>query len=134
VHGIEEATSLIPQHRVVVLALPHTAETHHLVDAALLAALPDGALVVNVARGTIVDGDALLAEVQTGRLSAFLDVTDPEPLPADHPLWRLPNVVITPHVGGGTAGWHERGMRLIAEQLNHQAAGEPLLNVITGTY
>jgi len=134
VHGVDELRVLLPQHQVVVVALPHTDETHQLVDAAFLAALPDHALVVNVARGNIVDTEALLVELETGRLSAFLDVTDPEPLPSDHPLWRLPNVVITPHVGGGTSGWHRRGMRLIADQLSRFSAGEPLSNVITGTY
>jgi phosphoglycerate dehydrogenase-like enzyme len=134
VHGIDDVPRLLPHHQAVVLGLPHTAETHHFVDAAFLAALPDGAIVVNVARGNIVDTDALLAELETGRLSAFLDVTDPEPLPADHPLWRLPNVVITPHVGGGTLGWHRRGMRLVADQLGRYTSGQPLINIITGAY
>jgi phosphoglycerate dehydrogenase-like enzyme len=134
VHGIDELATLLPRHRAVVLALPHTTETHQLVDAAFLSALPAGAIVANVARGNIVDTDALLVELQSGRISAFLDVTDPEPLPTDHPLWRLPNVMITPHVGGGTSGWHRRGMRLVAEQLARYASGQQLINVITGTY
>ncbi|WP_338179518.1 2-hydroxyacid dehydrogenase [Jatrophihabitans sp.] len=134
VHGVDELPGLLPSARAVVLALPHTPETHQLVDAGFLAALPDGAVLVNVARGTIVDTAALLAELRAGRLSAFLDVTDPEPLPADHPLWGLPNVVITPHVGGGTTGWRERGMRLVAEQIRRYVSGQPLVNVITGDY
>jgi phosphoglycerate dehydrogenase-like enzyme len=125
---------MLPTSRAVVLALPLTDETRGLVDAGFLAALPDGAIVVNVARGAIVDTAALLAETSSGRLSAFLDVVDPEPLPAGHPLWQVPNVQLTPHVGGGTQGWHGRGMRLMREQLTRFAAGQPLLNTITGDY
>ncbi len=100
-----------------LVAIPATDETRGLVDAKFLAALPDSAIVANIARGSIVDTDALLAELQAERLSAFLDVTDPEPLPQDHPLWRAPNLIITPHVGGGTHGWERRGYRLVREQL-----------------
>jgi phosphoglycerate dehydrogenase-like enzyme len=118
----------------VVVSLPHTEQTHQLVNARVLAALPDGAMLVNIARGQIVDTDALLAELQAGRLSAFLDVTDPEPLPADHPLWRAPNVVITPHVGGGTSGWRKRGFALIQQQIQRFVAGEDLVNVVGDAY
>jgi phosphoglycerate dehydrogenase-like enzyme len=100
------------------------------VDAAFLAALPDGALLVNVARGAIVDTVALLAELQQGRLRAFLDVTAPEPLPADHPLWDAPNLILTPHVGGGTAGWQRRAYALVAEQVRRYVAGDPLVNLV----
>lgn len=134
VRTMADLPSLLPQARAVVLAVPLTDETRGLVDAAFLAALPDGAIVVNVARGAIVDTDALLAETSSGRLRAFLDVVDPEPLPSDHPLWQVPNVQITPHVGGGTQGWHERGMRMMREQLARRRAGQPLVNVITGDY
>ena len=126
--------ALVPAARAVVLALPLTGETRGLVDSAFLAMLPDGAIVVNVARGAIVDTEALLAETRSGRLWAFLDVTDPEPLPSDHPLWRVPNVLITPHVGGGTSGWRRRGMRLVVDQLERLRSGRPLQNVITGDY
>jgi phosphoglycerate dehydrogenase-like enzyme len=131
VHAIDELPSLVPAADVVILIVPLTEQTRGLVDWAFLAALPDGAIVVNVARGAIVQTDALLAELERGRLSAFLDVTEPEPLPPGHPLWQAPNVVITPHVGGGTSGWQRRGYRLVREQLRRYAAGEPLLNVIT---
>jgi phosphoglycerate dehydrogenase-like enzyme len=132
--AVDQLPGLLPTARAVVLALPDTAATHHLVDAAFLAALPDGAILVNVARGTIVDTQALLAETLSGRLSAFLDVTDPEPLPAEHPLWHVPSVQITPHIGGGTRGWHDRGMRLVRDQLARFVSGEPLSNVVTGDY
>ncbi len=134
VHGVEELPALLAEHDIVVVTLPHTAETHQLVDARFLAALPDGAILVNVSRGQIVDTGDLVAELQTGRLSAFLDVTDPEPLPAEHPLWQLPNVLITPHVGGGTRGWQRRVRRLIREQVARLQAGDDLINVVGATY
>jgi phosphoglycerate dehydrogenase-like enzyme len=134
VHSIEDLPDLLPSQQIVVVSLPHTAQTHHLVDARFLAALPDGAILVNIARGSIVDQDALLHELQSRRLSAFLDVTDPEPLPADHPLWDAPNVVITPHVGGGTSGWRRRGYRLVREQIERYLRGEDLVNVVGTEY
>lgn len=134
VRGIAELPDLLPQADVLVIALPLTDETTGLLDAAALAALPDGAIVANVARGPIVDTDALTAETTAGRLRAFLDVTDPEPLPADHALWDAPDVIITPHVGGGTFGWERRGYRLVREQIERYAAGETLLNVVGESY
>jgi phosphoglycerate dehydrogenase-like enzyme len=134
VRAIDELDDLLPEADIVVVSLPHTEQTHQLVNARVLAALPDGAMLVNIARGQIVDTDALLAELQAGRLSAFLDVTDPEPLPADHPLWRAPNVVITPHVGGGTSGWRRRGFALIERQIQRFVAGEDLINVVGDAY
>jgi phosphoglycerate dehydrogenase-like enzyme len=104
------------------------------VDADFLAAMPDGALLVNIARGGIVDTDALLAELTDGRLRAFLDVTDPEPLPADHPLWNAPNLLLTPHVGGGTRGWERRAYQLVREQLLRFAKDEPLANQVEHGY
>ena len=101
-----------------------------MVDAAFLARMRDGALLVNVSRGPVVDTDALLAECASGRLRAALDVTDPEPLPADHPLWRTPGVLISPHVGGNTSAFLPRARRLVAAQLRRWAAGEPLVNVV----
>ena len=103
-HGIDELPDLLPEHDVVVVIVPLTDATRGLFDAALLGRLPDGALLVNVARGPVVDTDALVAECASGRLRAALDVTDPEPLPEDHPLWTTPGVLITPHVGGATDG------------------------------
>jgi phosphoglycerate dehydrogenase-like enzyme len=130
VRTLDQVDELLAYQDVVVVALPLTDQTHWLVDAAFLARLPDGACLVNVARGAIVDTEALLAELTAGRLRAFLDVTDPEPLPDEHPLWHAPNVLITPHVGGGTSGWEARSARLVREQVARYLAGEPLQNVV----
>lgn len=130
--GIDELGGLLPRTDVLVLALPASSDTERMVDAEFLAALPDGAVLVNVARGRIVDTDALLAELTSRRLRAFLDVTDPEPLPAQHPLWDAPNLLLTPHVGGGTHGWQQRAYRLVREQIQRYARGEPLANVVVG--
>jgi phosphoglycerate dehydrogenase-like enzyme len=132
--AIADLPDLLPDHEVVAIAVPHTPATHRLVDAAFLAAMPDGGLLVNIARGGIVDTDALLAELSAGRLRAFLDVTDPEPPPPDHPLWDAPNLVLTPHVGGGTTGWEGRAYRLVRDQVLRFDAGEPLTNVVTDGY
>lgn len=132
VHGVDELPALLPDHDVVVLVVPLSDSTRGLVDAAFLAAMPDGALLVNVARGPVVDTDALVAEVSTGRIAAALDVTDPEPLPADHPLWRLPGVLVSPHVGGDTAAFPPRARKLLRAQFERWAAGEPLANVVGG--
>ena len=131
VQTLDAVPGLLPAHEVVVVALPHTPQTERLVDARFLALMPDGACLVNVARGAIVDTEALLAELGARRLSAFLDVTDPEPLPDGHPLWQAPNLLLTPHVGGGTRGWQERAYRLVRAQLERFAAGEPLANVVS---
>jgi phosphoglycerate dehydrogenase-like enzyme len=113
---------------VVVLA-PLTRETTGLVDAALLARMRDGTLLINAGRGGVVDTGALVEELKTGRLRAVLDVVDPEPLPDDHPLWELATAV-TPHNAGDTAAADERAVRFGAEQLARYAHGEPLLNVV----
>jgi phosphoglycerate dehydrogenase-like enzyme len=134
VRTLAELPELLPAHDVVVVALPHTPQTSRLVDAKFLAGMPDNALLVNIARGAIVDTDALLAELSGRRLRAFLDVTDPEPLPADHPLWDAPNLLLTPHVGGGTRGWQRRGYRLVGAQLERYVAGDPLTNAVTAGY
>ena len=134
VHGLAELPDLLPDTDIVVAALPDTAATRHLVDAAFLARLPDGAVVVNVGRGTLVDTDALLAELTAKRLRAFLDVVDPEPLPADHPLWSAPNVLLTPHVGGGAGGWERRAAKLVREQIERFVRGEPLINLVSSGY
>jgi phosphoglycerate dehydrogenase-like enzyme len=115
---------------VLVACLPLNADTRGLVSARVLAALPDGALVVNVGRGQVVDNDALRAELRTGRLRAALDVTDPEPLPADAPEWALPNVLVTPHVGGDTTAFVERAREFLVDQVGRHARGEPLHNVV----
>jgi len=132
VHGIDEIASLLPAADVVVACLPLTDTTRGTVDAAFLALMKDGALLVNVARGGIVDTGALLAELRTGRLTAALDVTDPEPLPPDHPLWDAPGVLLTPHVGGNSSAFPPRAYRLAVDQLGRWSAGEPLLGVVAG--
>ncbi|MFW6090916.1 MAG: 2-hydroxyacid dehydrogenase [Actinomycetota bacterium] len=130
VAGYDSLPALLPHADVVILTVPLNDETRGLADASFLAAMRDGALLVNVARGGVVDTDALLAEVSAGRLRAALDVTDPEPLPAGHPLWSAPGVLISPHVGGNTTAFDPRARRLLLSQLQHFAAGEPLANVV----
>lgn len=130
VTAMSDITTVIASADVVVLAVPLTAETTGMVDENFLAQLPDGALLVNVARGPVVNTDALLAELTAGRISAALDVVDPEPLPTGHPLWSAPNVLITPHVGGDSDAFPRLVRRLITEQVKRWRAGEPLANVI----
>ncbi|HVQ86963.1 MAG TPA: 2-hydroxyacid dehydrogenase [Actinomycetes bacterium] len=130
VHAVTELSQLLAEVDVVVVTVPLTASTKQLVDGQFLAAMRDGGLLVNVARGQVVDTNALVAELRSGRLHAALDVTDPEPLPADHPLWQAPNVLISPHVGGDTTAFAPRARRLVQAQLDRFVAGEPLLNVI----
>ncbi|MFI5592928.1 2-hydroxyacid dehydrogenase [Amycolatopsis sp. NPDC051758] len=130
VHGVDELPALLPEADILVLILPDTPATRGLIGADELAALPADALVVNVGRGTAVDTDALLAETRAGRLRAGLDVTDPEPLPSDHPLWTVPGVVITPHIAGGSASFYPRAKKLAAEQLRRYVKGEELLNLV----
>lgn len=134
VHGFADLHALVPHAEIIILAVPLTEQTHHLVDAAFLSAMADNALLVNVARGRVVDTAALVAEVTSGRIRAAVDVTDPEPLPADHPLWNLPNVLISPHVGGASSAMLPRMTRLIRRQIERMLAGEPPENlVIQGT-
>jgi phosphoglycerate dehydrogenase-like enzyme len=130
VRGVDELPELLPAADIVVLIIPLTDQTKGMVDAAFLARMPDGALLVNVARGPIVDTDALVAETSAGRLRAALDVTDPEPLPPEHPLWSSPGVIITPHIGGASSALWPRARRLVSEQLRRLADGRPLLNVV----
>ena len=134
VHGVAELPELLPQADVVVLLVPQTSETTGLVGPDFLSRMPDGALLVNAARGGVVVTDALLAELQSGRLRAALDVTDPEPLPADHPLWHAPNLLLTPHVAGSVLGLLERFTELLADQLSRYERGEPLRNQVDGEY
>ncbi|WP_449066194.1 2-hydroxyacid dehydrogenase [Planomonospora algeriensis] len=134
VHGQDELPALLPRADVVVLLVPATSDTAGLVDAAFLGAMKDGALLVNAARGGVVDTGALVAELEKGRIAAALDVTDPEPLPPGHPLWTAPGVFLTPHVAGSTPASGRRTLRLLRSQLLRYLAGEPLKNVITGSY
>jgi phosphoglycerate dehydrogenase-like enzyme len=130
VRGLDELPALLPAADVVVLLTPLTPETRHLADAGFLALMKRDALLVNVARGAVVHTEALLAELESGRLRAALDVTDPEPLPADHPLWRAPGALITPHVGGPSSAFLPRALRLLRAQLLRAHAEEPLANVV----
>ncbi|MEU1368755.1 2-hydroxyacid dehydrogenase [Streptomyces sp. NPDC005803] len=130
VHTLDDLPALLPEADIVILSTPLNPSTQGLVGADFLAAMPDGALLVNVARGGVVETKALLSELESGRLRAALDVTDPEPLPSGHPLWHAPNVLITPHVGGSTSAFLPRARRLLAGQLSRFAAGEPLHNVV----
>jgi phosphoglycerate dehydrogenase-like enzyme len=130
VHGMAELDDLLPTADVVILILPATPETVGLVDAAFLARMPRGALLVNVARGPVVVTDDLVAALHDGQVRAALDVTDPEPLPADHPLWSAPGVLISPHVGGNSTAFEPRARRLVAAQIRRLRAGEPLDNLL----
>ncbi len=128
--GLREVPDLLGDHDAVVIMIPYNGETHHLVDAGFLARMPDGAVIVNAARGPVVDTGALLGELSRRRLRAALDVTEPEPLPADHPLWDAPGVLITPHVGGNTAGAMGRAWKVAARQVAAYAAGQDPLNLV----
>jgi len=130
VRPITELHEALEKADVVVILLPVTDETRHLVDAKFLRSMKDGALLVNAARGPIVDTDALLAELTAQRITAALDVTDPEPLPPGHPLWQAPGLLLTPHVGGAITGARDRAYAIVRDQLARYAAGEPLRNVI----
>ncbi len=129
---MSEFDQILPTLDVVILILPLTPESHHLINSERLALLKDGATLVNVARGPVVDTSALVGQLETGRISAGLDVTDPEPLPAGHPLWSAPNVIITPHVGGDTTAFEKRGRKLVEDQIRRWVSGEPLINVVAG--
>ncbi|MGY1780405.1 2-hydroxyacid dehydrogenase [Geodermatophilus sp. SYSU D01036] len=130
VHGTDELPRLLPRADVVVLVVPVTPETTGLVDAEFLAAMKDGALLVNAARGVVVDTDALVAELTAGRLRAALDVTEPEPLPEGHPLWSAPGLLLTPHVGGAVPQTAARAEAAVLAQLRRVLAGEPLTDLV----
>jgi len=134
VHGMADLPTVLPLADVVILILPITEETRGMVDGAFLARMKHGALLVNVARGPVVDTDALVAALHTGRIRAALDVTDPEPLPEGHPLWKAPNLLVSPHVGGASSAMWPRAYQMLGEQLERFASGEPLHNVMDGPY
>jgi phosphoglycerate dehydrogenase-like enzyme len=130
-HGVDELEALLPRADAVVILAPLTDATRLLIDSRRLAAMRDGAVLVNAARGPVVDTDALVAEVTSGRLRAVLDVTDPEPLPDAHPLWRAPGVLsITPHIAGDSPAGNARAAALAGDQLVRWVAGEELHNVV----
>lgn len=130
IHGIDELPALLPTADIVVIGVPLNESTTHLVDDGFLSLMPDGALLVNIARGRVVDTDAMLDHAQRGRLRFALDVTDPEPLPDGHPLFGLPNVLISPHVGGASTAMMPRMARLLRRQIDRMLAGEEPLNVV----
>ena len=130
IHDMSALEELLPQADIVSLIVPLTAETEGLVDADFLARMKPGALLVNTARGKVVDTDALLAALQSGHIRAALDVTDPEPLPEGHPLWLAPGCFITPHIGGDTAAFLPRAKALVAAQVQRWIEGQPLSNIM----
>jgi phosphoglycerate dehydrogenase-like enzyme len=134
VHSVDDLGSLVGRAEIVVVLLPLTPATRGLLDGELLGRMRPDALLVNAARGPIVDTGALLELLQAGRLRAALDVTDPEPLPADHPLWDAPGVLITPHFAGDTLPADRRAFALVGEQVGRYVRGEPLLNVVQDGY
>jgi phosphoglycerate dehydrogenase-like enzyme len=134
VHATSELPLLLPEADIVVVLVPLTSSTRGLVDKDFLAAMPEGALLVNAARGPVADTDALVSELQSGRLRAVLDVTDPEPLPAGHPLWSAPGLLLTPHIGGNTTGFPARMIRFISDQVERFRDGNALENVVSGDY
>jgi phosphoglycerate dehydrogenase-like enzyme len=130
VHAVSELESLLPWAEVVILILPATAESRGLIGSRQLELMRQGALLVNAARGPIVDTDALITALNAGRIRAVVDVTEPEPLPDGHPLWSCPNLLITPHIGGSSPQFAPRAMRTAAGELGRFMKGEPLHNVV----
>ena len=127
---IDELDKHLPDLDIIILILPLTNESRHMFNKERLAKMKDGALIVNVARGPIIETDALIAELNSGRLHAALDVTDPEPLPAGHPLWSAKNLLLVPHVGGNSTAFEPRGRKLVESQLALLAQGKPLNNIV----
>ncbi|WP_313366280.1 2-hydroxyacid dehydrogenase [Microbacterium sp.] len=130
VHGMDELDTLLPKAEIVVLSLPASDETHHLFDAERIARMAPGALLVNVGRGPLVDTDALVAALNANAIRAASDVFEEEPLPAGHPLWSAPNLLITPHGGGASTAMNPRIARLIRRQIDRMLAGEPPVNIV----
>lgn len=133
VRDISDVRTALPGADVVILTVPLTARTHHMVDADFLGAMKRGSLLVNVARGPVVDTHALVTALHSGQVHAALDVTDPEPLPADHPLWSAPHTLIAPHLGGDTDAFAARARRRAHDQLHRWVTGQPLECVIVGS-
>jgi len=135
--GVAAATALdelLPLADIVVLATPLTTETRHMIDAVRLAKMKRGSLLVNVGRGAVVETDALTSALRDGKIRAALDVTDPEPLPRGHPLWKAPNLLVTPHVATDTPTFMARAFAFAAEQARRFARGEKLHNIVHGEY
>jgi phosphoglycerate dehydrogenase-like enzyme len=130
VHAVSELDDLLPQAEIVILILPSTDESHHLIGSRQFALMQQGALLVNAARGPVVDTDALVVALNSGRIRAALDVTDPEPLPEGHPLWSCPNLLLTPHLAGSSPQFTPRALKTAADELRRYINGEPLRNVV----
>ncbi len=130
VYPVGDLDRLLPQGQVIVLILPSTAETRHIIGHCQLASMKQGTLLVNAARGPIVDTDALVEALNAGKIRAAIDVTDPEPLPQGHPLWKCPNLLITPHIGGSSTQFAPRAVKTAEDELRRYMAGEPLRNVV----
>jgi len=130
VHAVSELDSLLPQAEIVILILPSTAESHHLIGSRQFALMRQGTLLVNAARGPIVDTEALVEALNSGRIRAALDVTDPEPLPEGLPLWTCPNLLLTPHLAGSSPQFAPRALKTAADELRRYINGEPLKNVV----
>ena len=130
VHPVTELNTLLPHAQIVILILPSTAETRRLIDAPQLGLMKQGTLLVNAARGPIVDTNALVDALQSGHLRAAVDVTDPEPLPDGHPLWSCPNLLLTPHVAGSSPQFAPRSVKTAEDELRRYMAGEPLHSVV----
>ncbi len=134
VYGVEKLMDLLPAADVVILIVPFTSETTGMMGAEQIARMKQGALLVNAARGPVVDTNALVAALHEGRIQAAIDVTDPEPLPDAHPLWSAPNLLITPHIAGSTPMFMRRAMQFAAAQVGRYLRGEPLENQVIGEY
>ncbi len=130
VHAVTELNNLLPQAEVIILIIPSTEETRGLISDPQFALMQHGALLVNAARGPIVDTGALVEALRSGKIRAAIDVTDPEPLPDDHPLWSCPNLMITPHIGGSSPQFAPRALRIAAAELRRFRNGEPLHNAV----
>ncbi len=133
VHGVEDLSGLLGTADIVVLTVPLTPLTRHLFDGGMLSLMRPGALLINASRGAVVDTEALLTHLASGHIRAALDVTDPEPLPREHPLWDASGVLITPHLAGDSPQAEDRVYRFIGEQIRRYANGEPLENVVART-
>jgi phosphoglycerate dehydrogenase-like enzyme len=134
VDSVSQLDQLLPQADIVVLITPLTPQTRHLMDAGRIARMKPGALLVNASRGPVVDTDALVQALEETRIRAAVDVTDPEPLPSGHPLWKAPNLLITPHIAGASAQYIKRALKLASDQALRYARGEPLINVVDSGY
>lgn len=130
VSPVEDLDELLPNAEIVILILPHTPQSHGLIGAKQIALMPQGALLVNSARGPIVQTDALVTALNAGHIRAAIDVTDPEPLPPEHLLWQCPNLLLTPHVAGSTPQFSPRAMQIAADQVRRLLKGDPLMYVV----